>query len=138
MKDLHGPQTQVVEGAYAIKVSMSCADGRLWLLYLRRNARTTGVYVSRVRWRQNAPIICDASLGHSCQPALPRAAEQHEVLVKVEGWINLSKTRNSSPSSSSDILTPQTLLVYFGSLDIRRYIIAKFSLVWTGFYLDSY
>jgi len=26
MKDLHGPQTQVVEGAYAIKVSMSCSD----------------------------------------------------------------------------------------------------------------
>jgi len=28
MKDLHGPQTQVVEGAYAIKVSMSCLDHR--------------------------------------------------------------------------------------------------------------
>ena len=28
MKDLHGPQTQVVEGAYAIKVSMSCLDDR--------------------------------------------------------------------------------------------------------------
>jgi len=41
MKDLHGPQTQVVEGAYAIKVSMSCPDSCLWLLYWGRSARTT-------------------------------------------------------------------------------------------------
>jgi len=41
MKDLHGPQTQVFEGAYAIKVSMSCSGKRRWLLYLRKNARTT-------------------------------------------------------------------------------------------------
>ena len=32
MKDLHGPQTQVVEGAYAIKVSMSCSYGNQCLL----------------------------------------------------------------------------------------------------------
>jgi len=33
MKDLHGPQTQVREGAYAIKVSMSCSNERFSLIY---------------------------------------------------------------------------------------------------------
>ena len=48
MKDLHSPQTQVFEGAYAIKVSMSCANSCLSLLYSRRNARTiVSVHASR-------------------------------------------------------------------------------------------
>ena len=33
MEDLHGPQTQVVEGAYAIKVSMSYSLVRTLALY---------------------------------------------------------------------------------------------------------
>ena len=40
MKDLHGPQTQVVEGAYAIKVSMSCSCVLRLLLYYTQCART--------------------------------------------------------------------------------------------------
>ena len=36
MKDLHGPQTTVHEGACAIKVSMSCPDVFLALLYSAR------------------------------------------------------------------------------------------------------
>jgi hypothetical protein len=40
MKDLHGPQTQVVEGAYAIKVSMSCSDVLRLFLYWTQCART--------------------------------------------------------------------------------------------------
>ena len=41
MKDLHGPQTQVVEGAYAIKVSMSCSDHRVRYLNRCTRARTS-------------------------------------------------------------------------------------------------
>ena len=33
MKDLHGPQTQVREGAYAIKVSMSCSYEHFSFIY---------------------------------------------------------------------------------------------------------
>jgi len=39
MEDLHGPQTQVPEGAYAIKVSMRCSCAEGGILY-GRNART--------------------------------------------------------------------------------------------------
>ena len=40
MKDLHGPQTQVVEGAYAIKVSMNCSSALRLILYWAQWART--------------------------------------------------------------------------------------------------
>ena len=39
MEDLHGPQTQVPEGAYAIKVSMRCLRAEGGILY-GKNART--------------------------------------------------------------------------------------------------
>ena len=39
MKDLHGPQTAVLEGAYAIKVSMSCQPVVPLLLYFPECAR---------------------------------------------------------------------------------------------------
>jgi len=41
MKDLHGPQTQVREGTYAIKVSMSCSEERAMYLKHRIRARTS-------------------------------------------------------------------------------------------------
>ena len=33
MGDFHGPQTQILEGAYAIKVSMSCSGVRVAYLF---------------------------------------------------------------------------------------------------------
>ena len=41
MKDLHGPQTQVREGIYAIKVSMSCSGERARYLKHLLRARTS-------------------------------------------------------------------------------------------------
>jgi hypothetical protein len=35
MKGPHGPQTQVLEGAYAIKVSMSCYTVNTPLIYIQ-------------------------------------------------------------------------------------------------------